>query len=364
VKKAIGLGLALFAIVSCKNKNQFTIEGKLENAGDLKQVLLYKEDLLIDSAVLSEDKEFKFNVASPDATFFYVVAKDKNYLLVAQNGDDLDFHADFTNQTGEYSIEGSDIADKLKSYNQISNRYGKVFLGLQNQFQKEVSKNPAVKDSLEKVLLPVFEKNMEEFGQASLKFGQENKDNLAGFYAMSSLDVSKYEPQLLDYAGEIRGKFLNNKPVEAFLSRMDKIKAVAIGQIAPDFEAPTLIGGKMKLSDLRGKYVLLDFWASWCAPCRQENPNIVRIHNTYKNKNFTVLGVSLDNTKADWEKAVKADNLAWNHVSELMQWDSKIARDYQVESIPSSFLLDPQGKIIAKNLRGSDLEVFLKKTLK
>ena len=285
-------------------------------------------------------------------------------MLVAQNGDDLDFHADFTNQTGEYSIEGSDIADKLKSYNQISNKYGKVFLGLQNQFQEKVSKNPAVKDSLERVLLPVFEKNMEEFGQASLKFGQENKDNLAGFYAMSSLDVSKYEPQLLDYAGQIKGKFLNNKPVEAFLSRMDKIKAVAIGQIAPDFEAPTLTGGKMKLSDLRGKYVLLDFWASWCAPCRQENPNIVRIYNTYKNKNFTVLGVSLDNTKPDWEKAVKADNLDWNHVSELMQWDSKIARDYQVESIPSSFLLDPQGKIIAKNLRGSDLEDFLKKTLK
>src|SRR5690606_6885921 len=114
----------------------------------------------------------------------------------------------------------------------------------------------------------------------------------------------------------------------------------------------------------KGQYVLLDFWASWCAPCRDENPNLVKQYNTYKDKGFTILGVSLDDTRDKWLKAIENDKLTWHHVSELKQWDSKVVGQYQIQGIPASFLLDKEGRIIAKNLRGDELGDFLNKTLK
>ena len=109
---------------------------------------------------------------------------------------------------------------------------------------------------------------------------------------------------------------------------------------------------------------MVDFWASWCGPCRSENPNIVKLFHRFKNKNFTILGVSLDDDREDWLKAIQDDQLSWTQVSELKRWESPIVNLYKIESIPASFLLDPNGKIIAKNLRGADLEAFLAKTLR
>lgn len=360
----IALFLMAVLLVACNNSNQFTVDGKLQNAKDLKKVVLYRQDKAIDSAVLNENQEFRFKVASADPDFYYIVANDKNYLFVASNGDELTFTADYTDKLNEYNIEGSDVAEKLKEFNKISNRYGKIYLDIQNEYQEKLSRNPALKDSLEQVLIPRFEKNMKEFSDISVKFANENKDNLAGFYAIGSLDPVKYEAELIRYADDIKGKFPNNKPVADFVARMEKAKGISVGQKAPDFESSSVTGAPVKLSDFKGKYVLLDFWASWCGPCRQENPNIVKQYQAFKNKNFTILSVSLDDTRDKWLKAIKDDKLDWNHVSDLNQWNSKVAKQYQVESIPASFLLDPQGKILAKNLRGSELEDFLKGILK
>jgi peroxiredoxin len=141
-------------------------------------------------------------------------------------------------------------------------------------------------------------------------------------------------------------------------SSIDQSKATAIGSIAPDFTQPDVNGMPVKLSSFRGKYVLLDFWASWCGPCRAENPNVVKAYTKYKDKNFTVLGVSLDRPdgKADWQKAIKSDGLSWTQVSDLKYWSNEAAVLYFVQSIPANFLLDPNGKIIAKDLRGVDLD--------
>src|SRR5882757_7282729 len=147
-----------------------------------------------------------------------------------------------------------------------------------------------------------------------------------------------------------------------FQKALEPLKHTAPGTMAPDFTQNDANGVPVKLSSFRGKYVLVDFWASWCGPCREENPNVVRVYNKYKDKNFTILGVSLDKAegRANWLAAIKSDGLNWTQVSDLKFWSNQVAALYYVSSIPANFLIDPSGKIIAKDLRGDDLDDKLK----
>ena len=364
MKKLIYLLLGIFLLNACKNKDAFVVNGKVENAGNLKKVLLYQNNDLIDSAFLNENQEFKFTRVAPNADFYNLSLNDQSIIFVAQNGDKLEFKLDLNKPAGSYEVNGNDASEKLQIFNELSAKYTKVFAEIQEEFVEKVSENPELQDSLNEVLGPRYEQNLQAYSQAALKFGKEQSDNLAGFYAMSTLDQVKFEQPLIEYAAKIKGKFPQNEAVNQFIKRMDAIAPLSIGRIAPAFDLPSADGKVIRLADFKGKYVLIDFWSSWCGPCRQENPNIVRLFNRFKDKNFTILGISLDDDKADWLKAIKDDGLTWTQVSELKRWDSPIANLYKIESIPASFLLDPQGKIIAKNLRGTDLENFLVNTLK
>lgn len=180
------------------------------------------------------------------------------------------------------------------------------------------------------------------------------------YISLNALQSFAYSADYLDIAPLWEGlspAIKETKGGKAFGDLMPKIKAVALGATAPEFAEADTAGKMVSLTSFRGKYVLIDFWASWCGPCRAENPNVVKAYNQYKNKNFTIVGVSLDrpNAKENWLKAIHKDGLAWTQLSDLKFWDSKAAGMYGVRGIPQNFLLDPNGKIIAKNLRGDDL---------
>jgi len=194
--------------------------------------------------------------------------------------------------------------------------------------------------------------------EASKKFIQENPDS---YISLIKLDGYAYSADYVDIAPLFNGLSDNIKQTDAgkkFAERLPKLKTVALGATAPEFAEADTSGKILNLSSFRGKYVLIDFWASWCGPCREENPNVVKAFNHYKGQKFTIIGVSLDRPgdKAKWLAAIHKDGLNWTQVSDLNFWDSKVPAQYAVRGIPQNFLLDPEGKIIAKNLRGDDLE--------
>ena len=182
----------------------------------------------------------------------------------------------------------------------------------------------------------------------------------AKLFAMSGAFASLREKKhaaALPIAQAIAKEFRATNPaaVAAIEQQSAGLATFAVGAEAPDFEGPNPEGETIALSSLRGKVVLIDFWASWCGPCRRENPNVVKLYNQYKDQGFEILGVSLDKTKSRWEKAIADDQLTWLHISDLKGWQSKYAKQYGVSSIPQTVLLDAEGRIIARNLRGAAL---------
>ncbi len=353
--------------IACSDKKSFKIEGQIEHPAQQKVYLLEADSTsvrIIDSAQLTEQNKFVFNKSTPFANLYKIKNGEQEFDLIAENGNDINFKTDLADPNHNYTVNGSEDSEKIKDYNRISNIYTAKNTKLANQYQAEAGAKGVNQDSVLKKYLPSFEKNMVDLSGEILKFVDQNKSSLAGFYAAMALDQMKYEKELVAYADGLGDKFKGNQAVEQFKKHMALVKPVSVGHAAPDFSIPGIDGKTIKLSDYKGKYVMLDFWASWCVPCRKENPNVVKLYQQYHPKGLNIVGISLDENKEAWQKAISDDKLVWAHGSELQNFNGPVVQRYQVQAIPSNFILDPNGNIVAKNITGNDLAAFFAKTFK
>ncbi len=307
----------------------YTIDGVLSNLNEgtpiyLDHVRNQNFDVL-DTAFVDAEGKFTLKGKAPEKCIARLrIGKTKNsVLMVLNNGEHVNIEGDSrTVRNYLYTISGSSESATLQQlYQQLSQR----------QLQQEDIKTFI--DTTSSPYLAYLAVN-------NLKIA----DNFDQFQKVGKrLDT------------EAKGSTLASD-YKKFMASNASVQNTMPGKMAPDISAPTPEGKELALSDLRGKVVLLDFWASWCGPCRRENPNVVRMYDKYKDKGFTVYSVSLDNNKNKWLAAIEKDNLKWDsHVSELKKWNSKAAGAYGIKSIPTTFLLDGDGKIIGKNLRGPKL---------
>ena len=254
-------------------------------------------------------------------------------------------------------ITGSPSQDIFQLYLTELERMSKEVAKLQTKYQTSMSQGNADEAKKTEIDYTAKMENMKVFTKNFVK--EHNKSVVAAYITLMQLSSQIEGAELDSIVAKFPAEISKSEYVIKIKEIADAMKKTSIGAAAPDFTMNDPEGKPIQLSSLRGKVVLIDFWASWCGPCRQENPNVVKLYQKYHEKGFEILGVSLDKTKEEWIKAIKADQLNWLHVSDLQFWQNTAARLYSVNAIPQSFLLDKDGKIIAKGLRGDLLAAKL-----
>lgn len=256
-------------------------------------------------------------------------------------------------------IKGSPTQDDYQIYKDRFSPLKEKVVGTATLIDPE--KDPARKDSLVKVF-NVYKNEVIATAANYVKERPASPVSAFILFAISPL-MSGIEELEANY-NQLQPAALQNTYAKALASTISNSKIGMVGTQALAFTQKDTANKPVSLASFKGKYVLIDFWASWCRPCRMENPNVVKAYTQYKNKNFTVLGVSLDQSKESWLKAIKEDKLTWTHVSDLQYWNNAVAQLYRITSIPANLLLDPNGKIIGKDLRAEELQETLKNLLK
>jgi peroxiredoxin len=345
------------------NESGVQISGEVKNPQQgniLLQELQNNQMVTIDTISLTDKNTFKAVVDVKEPGFYRLNLYEKQFVNFILDESDIQIVADGASQEGIAEVKGSKDTDHFNKVNDIMKDFQEDVQQLEVAFQDaSTNQNQMKVDSLRNVYL-----EMEKEKTESIKSAINKMDNsLAALYAVNFLDPEKDFPFFDELATKYGKSMPDSKYAQEFITRVDNMRTLSVGQMAPDIALPNPEGDTVKLSSLRGKYVLIDFWAAWCRPCRMENPNVVRMYNKYNDKGFEVFGVSLDRKKEDWVNAIAQDGLTWTHVSDLAYFNSEAARLYNIQAIPATYLVGPDGKIIAKNLRGASLEEKLEEVL-
>lgn len=372
----------LFAVlvmgaISCTSKSgtSFTVEGSLKNTHSdviyLEQNIANNErPLIVDSSKIGNDGKFKLSTTTKEEGIYSLRAGNAKlpFAVLINDSKKIFINADLSDRNNLYTVDGSKATGELINFEKMLDRQ----LDLMSQYKAHYDSvgNMKTLDSITQKNL--LEADVNNFGAAQdtikdyiRKLVEKQNSPSLIIYAVSTYQQVAGDNNLDGFTpselSEIVNKALDRFPENTTLKEWKKFTRP--GQ-APEFTMADTSGHPVSLSSFKGKYVLIDFWASWCEPCRMENPNVVATFNQFKDKNFTILGVSLDTTHQAWMNAIHHDGLTWNHVSDLKGWNNEAANKYGVQSIPYNFLIDPNGNIIAEDITGRKLYNTLSKYLK
>lgn len=365
-----------------KKHGAFVVTGIVENPPGKKVSLMEASNaqpIILDSAELKGKGTFTLRGrANEEGIYRLVIDKGPDVILINDNNS-IRVKIDINNYRA-YTIEGSPASESL---HQLFEQYRVKDSVIFSNFRKieELSKTGG-QDSIVEAMKTQNDRNIEGMNNLLKDFIANTNSPAAAFYALGMASSTVGREELTKMVNQTADRF----PQHSALARIKSMMAVKqtpasapkkdgaepqsagtdplINKQAPDLTMNDVDGRPISISSFKGKWVLVDFWASWCPPCRAENPNVVQAYNKFKDKNFTVLGVSLDEDKGAWVKAIKKDNLSWSQMSDLKHWESAAVSAYGLEGIPFNVLIDPTGKIIASGLRGEALTAKLTEVLK
>ncbi|KAA1243968.1 TlpA disulfide reductase family protein [Aquimarina sp. RZ0] len=368
MKKIILLTIILLSIACEKQEKGYSISAETNGFDD--GVIVYvnavsesNRPTIIDSTTIQQGK-FKISLPPVEENDFnYLTFKDiqGNVLFLAENNPiKMTVYKDSLRST---VIKGGSENKLFFEYLGKMTAYSKEKQEISNQYQIASKLKETDKASKLAVKQEEINRNEKEYRR---EFAEKHSNSLVAVMALT--DLINLKALSAKKVKEIYTTVEDSLKSSRLGKNLDRLIAASIGKIdigseAEDFSAPTPDGNLLSLKESLGKITIIDFWASWCKPCRAENPNVVRIYNKYHDKGLNIIGVSLDRNKDHWTRAINNDNLDWNHVSNLKFWQDPIAKSYGVRSIPATFILDETGKVIAKNLRGPALETRISELL-
>jgi peroxiredoxin len=386
IRKPLFIILAILGIAGCKS-NKVQISGTLTNAPENAYIWLAelktREIKAIDSVRLSNDGKFRFNHELKTPAFYLVKASDSNFLtMLLSPGEKVNIISEFGSLNYPKSVTGSAGTQLMDEYNKTLQKTIVKLSGLSEVYKKNIGNPdlPKLIDSLD----AAAQSHLNEINDYTRKYIDNNLHSLVSLIALYQqvapnvfvLNPSKDYKYYLKVDSVLSKEYPDYEPVSSLHEQVKQLMdgmnanpseaaASEIGTVAPEIVLPSPAGDTIRLSSTRGSYVLLDFWASWCSPCRKENPNLVAAYNNYHRRGFQIFQVSLDKTREAWEKGIEDDQLGkWIHVSDIQYWNSEAVKLYKITSIPSNYLLDREGKIIAVNLRGEALQEKLAEIFK